>query len=82
MECIKLNNFNLNKMEAFRNNFVFILYTGWIMLAVALFVVGGYSSIVDEKHPFYKHRIIAWIVLALFWVIMFILQNIYIYLYT
>lgn len=70
-------------MEAFKNNFIFILWTGWIIWGIATFVIGGYTFIEDEdgEHPFHKYRLIAWIAVAVFWIIMFILQNIYIYLY-
>lgn len=60
-------------MEAFKENFIFILWTGWILLSAAIFFVGCYSSMIDEKHPFYKYRLKAWITIVLFWVVMFVL---------
>lgn len=70
-------------MEALKDNFTFILWTGWIIWGIATFVIGDYTFIEDKdgEHPFHKHRLTAWIAITVFWVVMFVLQNIYIYLY-
>lgn len=66
-------------MEALKDNFVFCLFTGWILFAAAIIAVG--IMFTDSESELYKHRCLAWTCVAAFGLIMFILQNIYIYLY-
>lgn len=66
-------------MEALKDNFVFCLFTGWFLFIVAISATWIMST--DSKSELYKHRCLAWVLVAAFGIIMFILQNIYIYLY-
>lgn len=64
---------------ALKDNFVFCLFAGWILFPIALIFVG--IMFTDSKSELYKYRHLVWVLVATFGVIMFILQNIYIYLY-
>lgn len=59
-------------MEALRDNFEFCLFTGWFLFVAAIAAV---------ESELYKHRYCAWGLVAALGFVMFILQNIYIYLY-
>lgn len=66
-------------MEAFKDNFIFCLFTGWILFAAAIVAVGVLFT--DSDSDMYKYRHLAWTLVAAIGVIMFLLQNIFIYLY-
>lgn len=66
-------------MEALKDNFVFCLFTGWFLFVAAIVAVGVMFT--DSESELYKHRYCAWGLVAALGFVMFILQNIYIYLY-
>lgn len=66
-------------MEALKDNFVFCLTVGWILFTAGFIAVG--IMFTDRDSDSYKYRYRAWTLVAAFGLIMFILQNIYIYLY-
>ena len=66
-------------METLKDNFTFCLFVGWILFVAVIIAVG--IMFMDSESELYKYRCRAWILVAVFGFIMFILQNIYIYLY-
>lgn len=66
-------------MEQFKDNFVFCLSVGWFLFVAAIVAVGVMFT--DSETYLYKYRYLAWTLVAAIGVIMFLLQNIFIYLY-
>jgi len=66
-------------MEALRDNFVFCLTVGWFLFVAAIVAVGVMFT--DSETDLFKYRALAWILVASFGLIMFLLQNIFIFLY-
>lgn len=66
-------------MEALKDNFVFCLTVGWILFVAEIITVAVMFS--DSESNLYKYCHLAWMLVAVFGLIMFLLQNISIYLY-
>lgn len=66
-------------MEELKDNFTFCLFTGWILFVAEIITVAVMFS--DSTSKLYKYCHLAWMLVAVFGILMFLLQNVYIYLY-
>lgn len=66
-------------IEQLKDNFTFCLVVGWILFVILFTIIAIIFT--DEHSEWSKYRKVAWVFIFVFGLIMFILQNIYIYLY-
>lgn len=66
-------------IEQLKDNFTFCLVVGWILFVILFVIIAIVFT--EENSVWHKYRKIAWIFILVFGLIMFILQNVYIYLY-
>lgn len=66
-------------IEQLKDNFTFCLVVGWILFVILFTIIAVVFT--DEYAEWNKYRRIAWIFIFAFGLLMFILQNLYIYLY-
>jgi hypothetical protein len=66
-------------IEQLKDNFTFCLVVGWILFVILFVIIAIVFT--NEPAEWIKYRKVAWIFIFVFGLLMFILQNIYIYLY-